>query len=1058
MEKMSEEIVLNYHTYPLVVGNADKYTFSNWDMCGSTVLIEPKIIGENYTNNDIKWEVFDESVAEVKNGLVRAKTTGFTTVRASLPSGAAACCEIAVIDNITRTTTLWLELSTDQMILESGECADILAFLYPEDVLKNGAMNRNVLFESSDRAVAEVERSGKLIAASEGTAEIRVVSEDIGREAVCKIQVISRANTEYCDIREIVLNEVRWPNRKLPCCDSSHELTVGCSACMGIRTKGDVGGVIWRSSNPYIASVNEHGKVISHSAGEVTIYATTIRGGKRKEFHLSVKPVEINADKIILSKQAIRMSAGEQQTVYGLALPAAFSSPHFQWELSDSEIAEIVSIKENEFGGEEVVVQAMKEGSAFIKASYKEITAVCTVHIGSKGNVGNLCVEPEKRLQIEEVYRLKYTYDDGDFNHELHWLSDDRECVSVNPEGTVKAYAPGRVRIFCISGDNLTTEERYQLWKLSQVRRLEQDSYWSAKLQTILNHAVYGESEIIIEAETDGQHCLRNLHIVDEAVTADSVMLLWNRASLPDTDDFSHYLVTWKKRGEGYCDENKALTVKLGYTANELEPETDYEFCVAALDGVNRVIRSQTVHARTSKSSKVIDVTTKPYFAAGSGKTIDTYAIQKAIDDCPENGTVLLPAGHVFYSGALFLKSNMIFEVEGILIGSTDPKDYPPVVTRWEGWRKLTQPAKCWVNSTDAVPENRMAYASLLNAGVYDEGERGKSGPYHVENVIIRGHGMINGNGFKLGYNEGPNHYDIDGGLPVPFSTRMDPSIRGRAITIHNGKNIYIKDVTVCYSPSWTIHTIYCSHVTMDHIMVISKGTGKTGASDDICILNGDGIDPDSSIHVNIFDCFFYTGDDAVAVKSGRDREGNELNKPSAYIRVTDCASVGSKGGFCIGSEQAAGAHDILWQNLVVKDIDLFGLWIKASPSRGGLVQDIMWKDCVLEGTQGGIFLEDRYHGSGSNPARVLPEICHNTFQNICSKRQKYFGIKVAGLEDSYIHDILIRDSLFEEILSDEDEAFEVICGQNIVIENTEIPKGYSWNIDEVSVVLNDQK
>ena len=90
-----------------------------------------------------------------------------------------------------------------------------------------------------------------------------------------------------------------------------------------------------------------------------------------------------------------------------------------------------------------------------------------------------------KRLQIEEVYRLKYTYDDGDFNHELHWLSDDRECVSVNPEGTVKAYAPGRVRIFCISGDNLTTEERYQLWKLSQVRRLEQDSYWSAKLQTI---------------------------------------------------------------------------------------------------------------------------------------------------------------------------------------------------------------------------------------------------------------------------------------------------------------------------------------------------------------------------------------------------------------------------------------------------------------------------------------------------------------------------------------------------------------------------------------------
>lgn len=132
------------------------------------------------------------------------------------------------------------------------------------------------------------------------------------------------------------------------------------------------------------------------------------------------------------------------------------------------------------------------------------------------------------------------------------------------------------------------------------------------------------------------------MHVVNEAVTSDSVMLLWNHASLPDTGDFSHYLVTWKKlngQEKGYCSERMAETVKFGYLANGLEPETEYEFCVEALDIINRVIYKQTVRAGTQKCSKVVDVTMKPYLADGSGRTMDTYAIQKAIGDCLENGT-----------------------------------------------------------------------------------------------------------------------------------------------------------------------------------------------------------------------------------------------------------------------------------------------------------------------------------------------------------------------------------------------------------------------------------
>lgn len=1011
------KITLNYQTYPLVVGNADKYTFSSWETCGSTVLLEPVIRNEDYSIEDIRWEVEDDSIAEVEVGLVRAKTTGFTAVRASLPSGDEACCEIVMIDNITRSTTLRIELNTDRLILEKGKETDILAFLYPEDVLNNGAMNRIVRFESLDKAVAEVDHNGRITAVSEGETEIRVISEDIGRVASCKVQVISKEEMEGSQINEVV----------------------------------------WKSSNPYIATVDALGEVTFRSAGEAKIYETAILGGKRKEYSVSGKPLEVKAEKIFLSQSDIHTAVGEQRRLYGLASPASVTRSHFQWKIADQEIAEIVSVKENDFGAEEVSIRALKEGSTVIEASYHGKNAVCRVCVGSKRDLANLYVETGRKLQIEEVCQLNFSCEKGTSNHELFWLSDDRECVSVNQEGTVKAYASGSVKVFCILGDDLATEERYQLWEMSQVRRLKSDPYWTAKLHKIREHAVYGISEIVIEEEAKHQRCLRNLHVVKEAVTSDSVMLLWNRASLRETGDFSHYLVVWRKQGEGASgipDEGKVQTKKLGYTADGLESDTGYEFCVTALDKQDRALHSQTVYARTKKREELINVMMKPYCAAGDGRTMDTYAIQKAIDDCPEQGTVLLPAGCIFFCGALFLKSNMTFLVEGTLIGSTDPKDYPLVVTRWEGWRKLEQSAEKWANSTEAVPENHMSHASLINAGVYDEGQNGKSSPWNVENIVIKGHGMINGNGFKLGYNEGPNHYDADGGLPVPFSTRLDPNLRGRVIALHNGRNIYVKDVTVCYGPSWTIHTIYCSHVTFDHITVISKGTGKTGASDDICILNGDGIDPDSSHHVNVFDTFFFTGDDAVAIKSGRDREGNELNKPSAYIRVTDCASVGSKGGFCIGSEQSGGAHDILWQNLLVKDVDLFGLWIKASPSRGGLVRDILWKDCFLTGTQGGIFLEDRYHGPGNNPARVLPEICHIVFENIHSCRQKYFGVKIAGLEDSYIHDILFKDCSFEEIQGNDEEAFEVICGQNIVIQDTVIPEESVWSADEVSTIL----
>ena len=433
-----------------------------------------------------------------------------------------------------------------------------------------------------------------------------------------------------------------------------------------------------------------------------------------------------------------------------------------------------------------------------------------------------------------------------------------------------------------------------------------------ANLEPITNdyNGTEAQNNSIEQLEFAGTGYLDNLHIPHETITDNSVNLLWNSSSKMDIPDLAAYKIFVNG-------EEKDTVTALGYTVNDLSPSTEYSITVKAVDNNGNTLKEDSVTATTKEQSQIVNVL--DYGAKGNGRVMDTYAIQKAINACPENGTVYLPKGYIFYSGALFLKSNMTFKVDGILMGSSDSKDYPLTVTRWEGWKKDNQPAYEWANTTSDLPDNHYSHTSLINAGTYDETD----GAYNVGNIVICGEGQINGNGFKLAYNEGLNHKTGNGGIPYPSSPAIDQTIRGRLITLHNAQNVYMKDIQLAYGPSWTVHPIYCDSITFDNLDIVSKGNGVTGAADDICILNGDGIDPDSSTNVNIFNTHFYTGDDAVAVKSGRNKEGNDLNKPVRFLRITDCVSDGSKGGFAVGSENASGIKNALFQNMTVKNITL---------------------------------------------------------------------------------------------------------------------------------------
>ena len=143
-----------------------------------------------------------------------------------------------------------------------------------------------------------------------------------------------------------------------------------------------------------------------------------------------------------------------------------------------------------------------------------------------------------------------------------------------------------------------------------------------------------------------------------------------------------------------------AVTDKTDYTLRELESGHSYDIYVEASAGLDTVVSSH-VTIKTRDKSVLLDVT--DFGAVGDGRTLNTQAVQAAIDGCPPGGTVMIPAG-IFLTGALFLKSDMTLYMEegSKLLGSSRLEDFPLITCRFEG-------------------REQVCYASLLNTGEEEE-------------------------------------------------------------------------------------------------------------------------------------------------------------------------------------------------------------------------------------------------------------------------------------------------------------------------------------------------
>jgi polygalacturonase len=407
-----------------------------------------------------------------------------------------------------------------------------------------------------------------------------------------------------------------------------------------------------------------------------------------------------------------------------------------------------------------------------------------------------------------------------------------------------------------------------------------------------------------------------NAQVAPQTLRSDEVTLLWGKLS--DQPGVTYDLLRDGRR--------LATTPKTHFTAKGLEPEHDYVFAVVTHDANGRELhRTEDLKVRTKPREQVVSVET--FGAKGDGTTLNTKAIQAAIDACPANGVVLIPQG-VFVSGALFLKSDMTLQVDGTLKGSTALADYEPfILNRFEGWELKT-------------------YASLLNAGTLDH-----SGKPNVHALSIRGTGTI------------------DGGGEILAKAMIDAHglrSRGRLLCLMNCDGLEIQGVTLEHPPCWTLHYLYCQNVTCHDLAITTA------------IRNGDGIDPDSSKNSYIIACTFDTGDDCIAIKSGKNPEGNVINQPTEYVEIRDCRF--NRGhGISIGSETSGGVRNVIVEDCVAGAL-LNGLQIKSTKERGNVVENVIVRDCDLQMIT--VLTALPYNNDGE-PAPAPPYFRNFRFENL---------------------------------------------------------------------------
>ncbi len=408
----------------------------------------------------------------------------------------------------------------------------------------------------------------------------------------------------------------------------------------------------------------------------------------------------------------------------------------------------------------------------------------------------------------------------------------------------------------------------------------------------------------------------------------------------------------------------------------------------AALPAILRRLRPPSFPPRD------FDVTR--YGAARDGVTDSSEAFRRAIAACRAagGGRVVVPAGD-YLTGPIHLRSNVNLHVASgaTLRFSPDPRQYLPVVfSRWEG-------VEC-MNYSPLIYAYQQVNVAVTGSGTLD----GQAGPAHWWPWKGR---------TEYGWKKGdPDQLKARAALldmaerDVPVPQRVFGEghyLRPQFIQFYECRNVLIDGVTVRNSPMWEIHPVLSENVTVRGVRVVSHGP------------NNDGCNPESCTDVWIKDCHFDTGDDCIALKSGRNRDGRRLARPCQNIVIQGCVMRDGHGGVVIGSEISGGARHVFAEDCRMDSPNLDRvLRIKTNSVRGGVIEHVYLRNIEVGQVADAAVLADFFYEEGDT-GRDDPVVAHIDVRNLTCRKSKY-ALYLRGYPRAPVRDITLEQCSFEQV------------------------------------------
>ena len=362
-------------------------------------------------------------------------------------------------------------------------------------------------------------------------------------------------------------------------------------------------------------------------------------------------------------------------------------------------------------------------------------------------------------------------------------------------------------------------------------------------------------------------------------------------------------------------------------------------------------------------------------------------------------GKVVVLAGK-WQTGALRLTSGieLVVSKDALLQFVFDRSLYPLVKTSWEGMM-------CW------------NYSPCIYS-------------YGADDVVVSGEGTIDGGGSNetwwpmcgkqvFGYVKGvTKEAQVSGSRrrlqqlaedDVPWDERrfgLGQGLRPQLINFVKGNRVRVSGVTLLHSPFWVIHPLLCKNVTVDGVKIWNEGP------------NGDGCDPEACENVLIQNTHFHTGDDCIAIKSGRNNDGRMWNKPSRNIIIRNCVMEDGHGGIVIGSEISGGCKNVYAEDCTMDSPHLDRvLRIKTNNCRGGRIENInMRRVKVGQCKEAVVKINLDYEPEEPCYRGFEPEVRDVNIEDVTCRKSAY-GVLIVGRDSvENVSDIRLKDCVFNGI------------------------------------------